>query len=199
MFIIYSTVSNKFDKMENNDNIHYYTNMMVLFTNICKYLNAILQLEHKNNIMKNAMRNHSKIFAHFTTEADATITEAGYDAKKTETSEIYATSTIDDDAKKAKQDKKDKEEAEELAADADLSSCQQALNWAFIKSFESYKTLIECRDMVINSISAVDIYIFMSNIHIKEQDWPNDDKRYFINFLGLMLFTTEQRTFLKIY
>ena len=184
---------------DNNDNIHYYKNIMLLFTNICKYVNANLQLEHKNNIMKNSMRNHSKIFAHFTTEADAKITEAGYDAKKTKTSEISATSTIDDDAKKAKQDKKDKEEAEELAADADLSSCQYAFGRAIIKRFEAYKTLIECRDLVLNSISAVDIYIFMSNINITEQGWSNDDKSYFINFLGSMLFTTEQRTFLKIY
>ena len=184
---------------DNNDNIHYYKNIMLLFTNICKYVNANLQLEHKNNIMKNAMRNHSKIFAHFTTEADAKITEAGYDAKKTKTSEISATSTIDDDAKKAKQDKEEAEKAEELAADADLSSCQNAFGMAIIKSFDSYKTLIECREMVLNSISAVDIYIFMSNINITEQGWSNDDKSYFINFLGSVLFTTEQRTFLKIY
>ena len=80
MFIIYSTVSNKFDKMENKDYINddiksYYKNMMLLFTNIRKYLRANLRAQHQRNIMKNAMRNHSKIFAHFTTEADAKKTE----------------------------------------------------------------------------------------------------------------------------
>ena len=177
------------DNNDDNNNKSYYKNIMLLFTNIRKYLRANLRAQYQRKIMKNAMHNHSKIFAHFTTEDDA---------KTTDTSEISATSTTDDDAKKAKQDK---EEAEEQEADYDVSYCQEALDWAIIKRFEAYKTLIECRDLVLNSISAVDIYIFMSTIciHIKEQDCANDVKIDFVNFLGCILFTIEQRKALMIH
>ncbi len=166
-----------------NDDIKH---MMLLFKQILIYLLAILREKQQRDIMANAMRNHSTIFAHFTNEADA---------KKTETSEISTTSTSDDDAKKAKQ------EAEEQEADAAVYYCQKALNWAIIKRFKAYKNFIECRDLVLKSITVVNIYIFMSTIpiHIKEQDFANDVKIVFINVLGCLLFTKEQRTFLKIY
>ena len=189
------------DNNDDNNDKSYYKNMMLLFTNILKYLRANLRVQYQRNIMKNAMRNHSKIFAHFTTEDDAKKTEAEYDAKTTETSKISATSTTNDDAKKAKKDKEEAEEAEEQEADDDVSYCQEDLEWAIIKKFKAYKTLIKCRDLVLNSISAVDIYIFMSTIciHIKEQNCANDFKIDFINFLGCMLFTTKQRKSLMIY
>jgi hypothetical protein len=174
--------------MNNDDkNIKLYKEkMMLLFEQIIIYLLANLREKQQRDIMTNAMRNHSTIFAHFTNEADA---------KKSETSEISTTSTSDDDAKKAKQ------EAEEQEADAAVNDCQKTLDSAIQQRKHAYKNFIKCLDVVLKSITVVDIYIFMSTIriHIKEQDCANDFKIDFINVIGCLLFTKEQRTFLKIY
>jgi hypothetical protein len=187
--------------MANNDGLNDDINddikhMMLLFKQILIYLLAILREKQQHDIMANAMRNHSTIFAHFTNEADAKKTEAGYDAKKNETS---ATSASDDDAKKEAKTAK----AEEQEADDNVSYCQEALKWAIIQRFEAYKNFIECRDLVIKSIPVINIYIFMSTIpipiHIKEQDCKNDVKIVLINIIGYLLFTKEQRKVLNIY
>ena len=196
MFIIYSTVENNFYKMEStntiNGDVNYCFMLMVFFKYILKYLRANLQEQYQRSLYECVIYCHCLVFASFTTETDAKKTEAGYGAKKTEQ---------DKEEEKEEKTKQNKKQAKkEQKTEYDVSVSQEALDWAIEKRIKAYKTLIEYRELVLKSISAIDIYIFMSTIriHINEQDCADDVKNDFIKFLECVIFTTEQRTFLKI-